>query len=98
MSIFPTKAKDQHAMTSSGTNTSYASSSKPTALNPLDIFPSKSDTLAKTFFSIDNNADSRKTKKKKKPTEMEKWLSMDSINPEFGISVIFFIHYFKNIA
>ena len=51
------------------------------APNPLDIFPSKKDTLTRAFFATDLP---RHVKKKE---EKDRWLHTDQINPEFGIKV-----------
>ena len=51
------------------------------APNPLDIFPSRKDTLTKAFFSVDVPQHA------KKKEEKDRWLHPDQINPEFGLKV-----------
>lgn len=52
--------------------------------NPLDIFPSKSDSLTSAFFDVSV------PKRKRQLEAMEKWLNPNEIKPEFGIKVIFY--------
>lgn len=54
--------------------------SKTTILNPLDIFPSKKDTISRGLYSID------KPRNQKKLHKLEKWLELDNPNEfQYGI-------------
>lgn len=52
---------------------------KITALNPLDIFPTKSDSLSRAFFSVDV------PEHIKQKEDKVLWLDSEKIDPEFGI-------------
>ncbi len=58
------------------------SPNNPVALNPLKLFPSRSDSFISTFLSVD------KPKHKIKRENLNRWLHPELIDPEFGIKVI----------
>jgi hypothetical protein len=60
---------------------------KVTALNPLDVFPSKSASVSHAFFGVDV------PEHKKKIEANVRWLDTDTIDPEFGIKVKDIRHY-----
>ena len=51
----------------------------PSVLSPLELFPSKHDTVAKAFFPV-------KPPSTQKIENSQQWLFTDRINPNFGIS------------
>ena len=69
----------------------YKSSSGP-LLNPLKLFPSKSDTILSTFISINNGSSNSSTNIKKSDFKVDlnrydtRWLDPQKLNTDFGVT------------
>lgn len=71
------RTKSSIGMKSDSNNTS--NHSRPVALNPLTMFPSRSDSLVGVFYSVDG------PKLKKKHKSKSRWLDPEHVDPNFGL-------------
>lgn len=63
----------------SGINTSTKKIKASTVNNPLDLFPSRNDTLSQAFFGVDRQLHKRRVE------QSNRWLQLDSVDPNFGV-------------
>jgi hypothetical protein len=73
-------------------NFSDFKNSSGSLLNPLQLFPSKSDTISSTFFSVNNIHNNNNNTINKSEFKIDlsrydtRWLDPQKINPDFGIA------------